>query len=183
VDGAVHPIILLLLPCSGRTTFSLHSQIAALRNLRRPRNAFREWKPEIFYYLFVLVGAFWISWLTCARWSSLRGMATTGFCFGILCCLPRFTNQFRLQLLFRWPNKLLERKIASLQVEVELQKELGPRAELDNLPKALPPCHLSPSSFPDPLAQSPNLKEEVNGNERQHASRTEQTTNATRSHF
>jgi hypothetical protein len=136
-DGVARLLVLLLLlgDRAGHGSSScLQSRIADLNSQVRSRSAFREWKPDIFYYLFVLLGSFWIAWLTGARWSSLRGLATTVLSFGLLCFLPGATDQLRFRLLFRWPNSFLEEKMARLVTEVELPKELNAAVESESLP-------------------------------------------------
>lgn len=125
-DGLLRSLILSLLPTeapqSGDSIAQLHGQVAALQVQRRSPCDFREWKPDIFYHLFVLVGAFWISWFTGAAWSSLRGILTTGICFWLLWFLLSGAYRLRLWLRCCWPNVLLNRKVALLQVEIERRR-------------------------------------------------------------
>jgi len=154
VDGAIRLLVLLLLPVCGRPASSLQSHIAALENQRRPRNAFRGWRPGVFYYLFALVGAFWLSWLVSATSPGLRCMAAAGGGFGFLCLLPNAANRLGLQLFFRWPNRLLERRIAPLRAELKRRTETGPKPELASPAPADPPGRLQPAPLPSPASRS-----------------------------
>lgn len=129
-DGAVGPLLLALLPTGpsqrAQSIPDLRSQIAALKRQRRSSSEFRRYTPDAFYYLFVLVAAFWTPWLTRAPWLGPRGIATMGLSFGLLCLLPDAASRFRFWFFFRWPDKLLDRKIAQLQAELGRRSELQP---------------------------------------------------------
>jgi hypothetical protein len=123
VDGVLRPLVLSLLSTGAShprySIAELQRQVAALQGQRRSTCNFRQWRPGAFSHLYALVGAFWISWLAKAPWSSLRGMATTGICFLLLCFVLGGANSFRLWLHCRWPNVRLNRKVALLKVEIE----------------------------------------------------------------
>jgi hypothetical protein len=56
--------------------------------------------------------------------ASLVGTGQTGchrLCFGLLCYVPFIYNQFRFLVFYRWPNKRLHRKIASLEAQMNRQ--------------------------------------------------------------
>jgi hypothetical protein len=134
-EGAVRPLLLALLPTlsphAAPSIPGIRSQIVALKRLRRSPSEFRKWTPDPFYYLFALVAAFWTPWVTRASWLSLRGLATMALSFAFLCLLPGAVSRFRFWFFFRYPNKLLERKIAHLQSELLRQSDLQPRPEPD----------------------------------------------------
>jgi hypothetical protein len=123
VDGVLGSLVLSLLSTEASqprySIAQLQCQVAALQGQRRSAYDFREWRPDGFFHLYALVCAFWISWLTGASWSSLRGMATTGICFLLLCFLLGGANRVRLWLHCSWPNVRLNRKVALLKVEIE----------------------------------------------------------------
>jgi len=106
---------------------SLDSQIAELKKRRRSMMEFSEWRPSPFYYLYVPLGALLVYFLIGPPWSGLGRLAVTGFCFGILCYLPYLSNQLRFWLFFRWPNKRLHRKIASLEAQLDRRSGTGDR--------------------------------------------------------
>jgi hypothetical protein len=58
-------------------------------------------------------------------WLGLGKLAATGLCFGFLCYLPVIYNRFRFWLFFRWPNKRLHRRIASLEAQMNHQSASG----------------------------------------------------------
>lgn len=150
VDGVLRSLVLPLLSAAAshpsRSVAQLHCQLTGLRSQRRSECEFREWQPDAFFYLFVAVVAFWISWLSGAASSSLRGVATTGLCFWFLCFFPCCVNRVRLFLQYCWPNVMLNRKIALLQSEIErLQNE--PPPDMLSLPVSNPPLRPSPVCF------------------------------------
>ena len=149
--------MLSLLPFLGRPASPLQAQIAALENQRRSHHAFREWRPGIFFYLFAMVGAFWVPKVACPACSSLPSRAIMGLGFGLLCLLPGLVNGFCFWLLVRWPNRLLDRRIAPLQVQLKHRAEIAPPADLPPTPQ---PSHAEPAGLiplpePAPLASHP----------------------------
>ena len=101
-----------------RPVSSLDSQIAELKSRRRSPIEFDEWKPSPFYYLYAPVGALLVYFLTSGVSGGLGKLAATGLCFGFLCYLPVIYNRLRFWLFFRWPNKRLHRRIASLEAQL-----------------------------------------------------------------
>jgi hypothetical protein len=108
-----------------RPVSSLDSQIAELKSRRRSPIEFDEWKPSPFYYLYAPVGALLVYFLTGPPWLGLGKLAATGLCFGFLCYLPVIYNRLRFWLFFRWPNKRLHRRIASLEAQMNHQSASG----------------------------------------------------------
>jgi len=103
----------------GHSMSPLQSQIAALKRRHRSMSEFLEWKPGIFYYPYVPVGALLVYFLAAPSWRGLPKLAVTGVTFGLLCFLPDIANRLRLWLLFRLPNRLLDRKVAALRDELQ----------------------------------------------------------------
>jgi hypothetical protein len=106
---------------------TLESQIAALKSRRRSTSEFYEWKPGLFYYPYVPLGALLVYFLTAPPWLGLRTLVTTGLSFGLLCYLPVIANRLRFWVFFRWPNRTIEREIASLQAELDRRIASGGR--------------------------------------------------------
>jgi hypothetical protein len=103
----------------------LDSQIAALKSRRRSMMEFNPWKPSPFYYLYVPVGTLLVYFLTGPPWLGLGKLVATGLCFGLLCYLPVIYNRFRFWVFFRWPNKRLQRRIASLEAQLDRRSASG----------------------------------------------------------
>ena len=101
------------------------SQIAALRSRRRSMMEFSPWKPSPFYYLYVPIGALLVYFLTGPPWWGVGKLVATGLCFVLLCYLPVIYNRLRFWLFFRWPNKRLHRRIASLEAQLGRRSASG----------------------------------------------------------
>jgi hypothetical protein len=101
---------------------ALDWQIAALKSRRRSAMEFGVWKPGPFYYLYVPLCTLFLYFLTGPPWWRLTKLAATAFCFGFLCYLPVISNRVRFWMFFRWPNRRLDRKIASLQAQLDRQR-------------------------------------------------------------
>ena len=101
------------------------SQIAALRSHRRSPSEFTPWKPSAFYYLYVPVGTLLVYFLTGPPWWAPLKLVATGLCFGFLCYLPSACNRLTFWVFYRWPNKRLHRKIASLEAQTNRQSPSG----------------------------------------------------------
>jgi len=144
---------MLWLPAAGRPASSLKSQIAALEHQCRSHKAFRGWRPSLFYYLFAMVGAYWASWLVSSGITSLPGMAAAGLGFGFLCLVPGAANHLALWLLFRWPNRFLERRIAPLRAELERRAEVGPQTAPALPAPGEPQCLPAPVPLPDSVSR------------------------------
>jgi hypothetical protein len=104
---------------------SLDSQIAELKNRRRSMMEFDAWKPGPFYYLYVPVGTLLVYFLTGPPWWGLSKLIATCICFGLLCYLPLIYNRLRFWLFFRWPNRRLHRRIASLEAQLDGRNSSG----------------------------------------------------------
>jgi hypothetical protein len=104
---------------------ALDFQIAALKSRRRSAIEFNIWKPSPFYYLYVPLGALSVYFLTGPPWWDLRKLVATGLCFGFLCYLPPIANRLRFWVFFRWPSRLLDRRIASLQAQLDRRSASG----------------------------------------------------------
>jgi len=99
---------------------ALQKQVAALRNQRRHGSEFREWKPDTFYYLFVLAFSLFLSWLTWRGGSArfeLLSVTVGVLCCGLLCYAPAAVNRLRYWI-YRRPNRRLDIQIESLQAEI-----------------------------------------------------------------
>jgi hypothetical protein len=97
----------------------LDSQIAALKSRRRSMMEFNPWKPSPFYYLYVPIGALLVYFLTGPPWWGVGKLVATGLCFVLLCYLPVIYNRLRFWLFFLWPNKRLQRRIGSLEAQLD----------------------------------------------------------------
>jgi len=93
---------------------ALRARVAIARGQRRSRSEFQELKPDVFYYLFSLVASVMAAWLMGASSLGLRSMITAGLCFGFLCYVPMLWNRLCYWALIQRPNRLVERKIATL---------------------------------------------------------------------
>lgn len=151
-DGPIRSLVLWLLPSSGFPAASLRAQIAGLEWQRRSGSSFRGWRPGVFYYLFAPVAAFWICWLASPARISLRGMATVGFTFGLLCLVPNAANRLGIEFLFHWPNRVLDRRIALLRDRLKRSLGAEPMAPLALPAPAEAPVHADPIPVPTPVS-------------------------------
>ena len=101
----------------------LHAQVAALRRRRLSSSTFREWKPDVFYYLFALAAAVVLALALGISTNRPWGIALSGFGFGLLFCAPPVVNRFRYWVRIRRPNRGLDRRIDSLLAEIDRLKE------------------------------------------------------------
>jgi len=98
---------------------ALRAQVDVLRRQTRHPSDFGPWKPDAFYYLFSATASLLVSLLLVASSLSLPGVVAGALCIGLLCSAPVVVNRIRFWWLYRRWNRRLQRRIASLDVEIK----------------------------------------------------------------